>query len=449
MTRVHTMISTTIAIVFATLIASCGAPATTTAPASSEKPTAAPVAAAPAATAAPAQASAGKQITVSTGWGAAEMQADMAAAVKEFTAKTGIDVKVSTGNVEEFKQSIRTYLASDTPPDVLGWNAGNRARFFIDKGLILPVTDVFKTPLANQFSPGFEKLAQGKDGQYYFVPTLTNWWGIYYRPSVFQKAGVQAPITTWNGLLDACDKFRAAGITPITIGTKAAWPAAGWFDYINMRTNGPEFHIKLTDGEVAYNSPEVKETFQHWRELLDHKCFIENAESLEWEDAAKPLANGEAAMYLMGSFITEAIPDDVEKDLDFFQFPKINDVPVGEDAPTDGYFASAKSTNPEGAKAFLAYIGSQGYQERAARELKRLAANKNVPLDVYVPAAQRGIKMIQSADFVTQFYDRDTTPEMAEKGMAAFIQFMNSPDDVDAILNALDQERQRIFATGS
>src|SRR5262245_62586825 len=46
---------------------------------------------------------------------------------------------------------------------------------------------------------------------------------------------------------DLCDTLSAAGITPITIGTKDVWPAAAWFDYIDMRLNGPEFHISLMD----------------------------------------------------------------------------------------------------------------------------------------------------------------------------------------------------------
>lgn len=440
---VHTHKSSLVAtvIVFvAMLIAACGTPTTSTAPAS----TAAPADSASAAT--PAAASTGGQITISTGMTNPELQKQMDETVAAFKTDTGITAQVNAINSEEYKQAIRTYLASNDPPDVLSWNAGNRARFFIDKGLILPITDMFTSDLADVYSPGFQKLAQGKDGEYYFVPTTYNWWAIYYRPSIFEKAGVKAPIETWDDLLSACDTFRAAGIAPITIGTKSPWPAAGWFDYINMRTNGPEFHVTLTDGEAAYNSPEVKETFKHWNELLEHKCFIENPESMEWEDALKPLVNGEAAMYLMGSFITEAYPDEQENDLDFFRFPMINDVPVGEDAPTDGFFASAKTKNPDGAKAFLSYVGSREYQEQAARNLKRLATNKDVPLDIYVPAAQQGIRMIQSADYVAQFYDRDTTPEMAEKGMAAFVQFMNNPGDVDMILDALDQERQRIFA---
>ena len=44
-----------------------------------------------------------------------------------------------------------------------------------------------------------------------------------------------------------------------------------------------------------------------------------------------------------------------------------------------------------------------------------------------------------------QFYDRDTTPEMAKVGMQGFQDFMLNPDDVDEILDELEEERARIF----
>src|SRR5574341_1717920 len=37
---------------------------------------------------------------------------------------------------EDFKQALRAYLTAEPSPDVLTWFAGNRARFFIDRGLI-------------------------------------------------------------------------------------------------------------------------------------------------------------------------------------------------------------------------------------------------------------------------------------------------------------------------
>ena len=58
-------------------------------------------------------------------------------------------------------------------------------------------------------------------------------------------------------------------------------------------------------------------------------------------------------MYLMGQFILDEVPEEVAPDVDFFQFPIIDpSVPIGEDAPTDGYFIANAAQNPEGAKEF-------------------------------------------------------------------------------------------------
>jgi hypothetical protein len=56
------------------------------------------------------------------------------------------------------------------------------------------------------------------------------------------------------------------------------------------------------------------------------------------------------------------------------------------------------------------------------------------------------LELIQRADFVAQFYDRDTTPEMADEGMNAMMEFWDNPDNIDEILSRLEATRQEVFA---
>jgi len=347
---------------------------------------------------------------------------------------------------EDFKQAIRAYLTADPAPDVLTWFAGNRTRFFIDKGLVMDITAMWDENKFNDvYAPGFQALASYKDKKY-FLPTAYYWWAIYYRPSLFEQAGVAKPPETWDELLTACDQLNAAGITPITIGARFRWPAAAWFDYINMRLNGPQFHIDLTDLKVPYTDPKVKGVFEKWKELIDHKCFIEDPAAYDWQEALPLMTEGKAAMYLMGQFVVDSYPDEMENDLDFFRFPIIDpNMPIGEDAPTDGFFLAATARNPEGAQAFLAYLGSQEVQQKAFAELGRLPTRTDVDISQATPATQKGIQLIQSADFVAQFYDRDTTPPMAEAGMDGFMRFWDNPSQIDQILADLEAERLRIL----
>jgi len=54
--------------------------------------------------------------------------------------------------------------------------------------------------------------------------------------------------------------------------------------------------------------------------------------------------------------------------------------------------------------------------------------------------------MIGTADLVMQFYDRDTTPEMADVGMNGFMTFWDDPSSVDGVLEELESTRQEVFA---
>ncbi len=358
-------------------------------------------------------------------------------------------VQLSSVNHEDFKQAIRAYLVADPAPDVMTWFAGNRARFFIDKGLILDISDLWEEQGWNeQFPKGFRAMSE-VDGKAYFVPLEWYWWAVFYRTSIFEEHGITPP-ETWDEMLAACDTLSDAGIIPIAIGTKYRWTAAAWFDYINMRLNGPEFHLDLMLGKESYDDPRVKNVFVKWRELFDHNCFIEDAAAYSWQEGLVPFNQGEAAMYLMGVFINDEAAEEIRDDIDFFRFPIIDPaMPIGEDAPTDGYFMSVNALNVEGGKEFLAFLGSAEAQTLVVTELGRMAVNPDVDPALFTPMQQKGLELIKGADLVVQFYDRDTTPEMADLGMNAMMAFWDDPYNealLDQLLADLEVARQEIFA---
>lgn len=356
-----------------------------------------------------------------------------------------IEVKVNTTAHEEFKKGIRIWLASDSPPDFITWFAGNRAMFFIDKGLIMDITDVWEEAgLFEKFPKAFQSISF-KDGKAYFLPDTYYWWAVYYRKSIFEKFNLSEP-KTWEEFMKVCATLKENGIIPITIGTKYRWTAAGWFDYMNMRINGPEFHMDLMFGKVPYNDPRVLKVFETWRQLLDNGYFLENAASYSWQEAVQFMVRGEAAMYLMGQFILDSVPDDMEDDMDFFQFPVIDpSVPLGEDAPTDGYMIPKKAKNVEAAKKLLKFLASPEAQQIEVEKTGRVVTNIEIPMNLYPAPTQKGIKMMQGVDALAQFYDRDTTPEMADKGMDGFMEWWYKPDNIEQILERLEKDRQRIF----
>lgn len=378
--------------------------------------------------------------------GAREADEALVALFKE--QNPDLNLEHSITDHEAFKQAIRAFLVADPAPDALTWFAGNRMQFFVDRGLAADLTPLFEREgWYDSYAPGFVALATGAGSEsQYFVPTSYYWWAMYFRQSILDANGLTPP-ETWDDLLAACDTLNAAGIIPITIGTKAPWTAAAWFDFLNMRINGPEFHRDLMLLKESYTDERVVAVFDHWRQLYEHNCFIPDSAAYEWQDALDFMNRGEAAMYLMGGFITDSVPDDVESDFDFVRFPIINpEMPIGIDAPTDGYFMSSNSQNVEGGFDFLAFLGSKEAQQYAADELGRLPTRTDVDVTNFTAAQQKGIGLVQEADLVLQFYDRDTTPEMAEAGLNAFAEFISDPMNADVadILQNLEADRVRI-----
>ncbi len=353
-----------------------------------------------------------------------------------------VEVEFNTYDHESYKTSIRNWLTSE-PPDVVNWFAGERLNTFVSRGLIEDISDVWD---ANNMHDDFPS-SRGPitfDGKQYAVPWAYYQWGVYYRKDLFEKYGIAVP-TTWDEFLKACATLKSNGITPITIGTKHYWTAAGWFDYLNFRINGMDFHRELLAGNASYTDQRVKDVFAKWRELLDPGYFIENHTSYSWQEAIPALLQGKAAMYLIGNFVVWGMAAEDLAKIDYFQFPTINpNLPKFEDAPTEIVAIPKGAKNKANAKKFMAFIGRADVQSKLNSAMSMLPPNTKAK-----PKPDRfleiGAKVLASAAATAQFYDRDSKPEMATEGMKGFQEYMDKPDRLDKILTRLDKSRKRIF----
>jgi len=346
---------------------------------------------------------------------------------------------------EGYKTSIRNFLTAGAP-DVANWYAGNRMLPYVNANLFMPVDDVWADNGLNE-SLASAAASMTIDGHKWGVPYTYYQWGVYYRKDIFDKLGIAAP-TNWAEFMAAGKTLNDNGITPITIGTKYLWTAAGVFDYLDLRTNGYDFHMALTKGEIPWTDQRVRDTFGHWKELLDAGFFIDNHAAYSWQEALAPMVQGDAAMYVMGNFAVAPLREAglTNDQLGFFQFPVINpDVPLAEEAPTDTIHIPANATNVAEAKLFLAYMARAEVQTMVNETLGQLPINNasTVGDDKFL---QAGYNMLSSTDGgIAQFFDRDAPAEMAKAGMQGFQEFMVKPDRLDAILDQLEKVRGHAY----
>ena len=371
--------------------------------------------------------------------------------IKKFEAENpDVTVEWNLFDHEGYKQSIRNFLNTN-PPDVANWYAGNRMRPFVKAGLFEDVSDIWAQgggwndgELSTSMAHAQKSMTIG--GRQWGVPYTYYQWGVYYRKDIFEKLGIAVP-KTFDEFVAACAKLKENGVTPITIGSKYLWTTAGVFDYLDLRVNGYEFHMDLTNGKIPYTDPRVNAVFDAWDRLVKPGYFIENHAAYSWQEALTPMVKGEAAMYVMGNFAVAPLREAglTDDQLGFFQFPEITPgLPMAEEAPTDTVHIPSKAKNKTDAKRFLIFMARADVQEEVNKILGQLPINSGsaVADDKFLKA---GNEMLNNAYAMAQFYDRDAPAEMASEGMKGFQEYMVKPERRQKILERLEKTRQRVY----
>ena len=102
-----------------------------------------------------------------------------------------IEVQLTIYDHERFKSAIRLFLMFDAP-DVVTWYAGNRMRFFVDRGLFENISDVWEANgLKDTMASSLASMSV--DDKQYGVPYTYYQWGIYYRKDLFEQHSVEVP----------------------------------------------------------------------------------------------------------------------------------------------------------------------------------------------------------------------------------------------------------------
>ena len=356
-------------------------------------------------------------------------------------ANSGLTVKINTVDHNTFQENINNYLPG-APDDVFTWFSGYRMRFFASKGLAGDVTDVWSG--LSGMSDALKKASTGDDGKQYFIPSTYYPWAVFYRKSVFAEKGYQVPKTLDN-LKTLGAQMQKDGLTPIAFADKDGWPAMGTFDYLNMRTNGYQFHIDLCAHKEAWNSPQVTEVFDTWKQLREYQDPA--ALGLTWQEAAQKLGKKQAGMYLLGSFVTQQFTDKaVLDDVDFFPFPEVKTEGTDAvEAPIDGLMLSKRGAQNQAAKDMLAFLGT-GAGQGAYNKIdpSNIMTAKDADTSGYSEFIKKLAGVIGEAKNISQFFDRDALPAMASNVMIPTLQSFTKSGSVD--LASVEKQAKSLYA---
>ena len=198
-------------------------------------------------------------------------------------------------------------------------------------------------------------------------------------------------------------------------------------------------------GAIPYTDPRVARVFEHWRALVSMGCFSRNHASSSWQESQALIYTGKAAMMLIGNFIVANFPPEIREQMDFVPFPVMRgEVGRFEDAPVNTLHIPARARNKEDARRFLAYVLRADVQEALNKATLQIPVNLRsaVGADRFIV---QGRDLLARADGLAQYFDRDTSEDLANIAMKGFQEFMLYPDRLDAILANIERARSRIY----
>lgn len=362
--------------------------------------------------------------------------------ISEFSAANP-DVQVTHHGYpqEQYKRDFASRLRSGKV-DLAFWYAGERLRDAVDAKLLVPLdAETVALLRKKKFYPA---TIEGTriEGEVYGFPMYYYPWGFVYRKSLFKRLDLHPP-GTWDEFLRACERLSAAGIAPLGLGAASGWPAAGWFDYFNLRINGLDFHRKLLRGEIPFTDPRVRHVFDTWGGLLRKGYFLKATIDQEAERVLPYLYRNHVGMMLMGSFVAAKFPEAIADDFGFFAFPSITpDMPAYEDAPLDVLILPARSANPRARKRFLTFLAESGASRHIAEADQTLSAQADAPQAAILlgaPARQ----VLANAAGLSSFFDREARLELVAPVFEGLRQFLKPPHDTDLAVTTIERLRQR------
>ncbi|WP_417812640.1 ABC transporter substrate-binding protein [Thalassospira alkalitolerans] len=364
--------------------------------------------------------------------------------------KLDIEIIENYSPPKQYEVQLPVQLSSSTPPDIYAYWAGGRSQFQAATGKIRAMNDVWDN-IKDNFPEGVQATSTEPDGNIYTIPTNFQPNVVWYNKRVFAEHNLSIP-QTYDELLDVAATLKEAGVTPFLLGSKSGWEPLLWFDYFVLRVAGSDFRTGLMAGTESYLDPRVIEAMELWQDLLEKEYFNDRTASLGWQEMATRFISGEGAMEIMGTWtVGNFISGGMEPgtDFDVFEFPQIKEgIEMAVEGVVEGWAASGAGENTENAVAMLQCITEREPQELFSRQAQRMAANKDVPVEIYEPASfqptiEKFHDMLESP--FHQNLEMATHPGVTEVAKRELPRFLAYPDQYMTVLEQLENRRKDVF----
>lgn len=360
--------------------------------------------------------------------------------IQDLFNETHDDIHLTINSPNEAMTILKTRFVREDYPDVVAIGGDINYSGFLDAGLF---ENLEGASVLDKVKEGYLDIEKNlefipMDGEY-AVPYVANAAGILYNRTLFQQHGWTVP-QTWDEFCELCETISQAGIQPLYAGYKDTWTTLAPWNALAVELADPDICQKVNRGEAKF-AQAYDETATHIKEML---AYIQpNPAAYGYSDAATAFANGESAMWAIGSYAIPQIKS-VNPDMEIGSF-----VMPGTENAEDRWLNSGidlqfcimkDSPNKEAAMEVIELLCQDNVMDLYLADQGGISCLKG---DFAIPEELGDMKEFIEAGKVRDFHDHYYPSEMAADALIQTYLLDNSDNAKEKFLKKFDTEWQR------
>ncbi|MEN1988914.1 ABC transporter substrate-binding protein [Paenibacillus hubeiensis] len=346
------------------------------------------------------------------------------------------DIQVTQINPPDAETVLKTRVVKNDVPDIMAMGATDTYSILAQSGIFADLTN---SPLLETIDPNYIQMLKDVTGmdKVTGIPYATNANGIMYNKTLFKETGLDVP-KTWDELIATAQKIKDAGKIPFYFTYKDDWQTNLPFNALAPNLVGIDFFLERRENKVTF-----KEKYQEVAEKQLRLMNYGHGDNFGkgYSDGNRAFANGEAYMYIQGTWaISEIRKANPNVDIGFFPFPTGNDPSqIKLVNGIDSLFTiSADTPHKEQAEQFIAFLLKPENIGKYIDEQTLFSAVKGVKQDD--PAVQELMPYIEQGR-VIDFADHYIP---AAVQLNSIVQSFLQNQDIDRYLDTLDKEWDKV-----
>ena len=287
--------------------------------------------------------------------------------IDEWSAESGIEVKVETLPLEAMRTVLQTQLRSGDGPDVFAWGSGpSFGGALAEAGLVKDLTAAYEEHDWQVYD--FAKERVTVDGKVYGIPGEAETIGLFYNKEIFSELGLEEP-QSLEDVEAASEAARKAGVTPMAVGDKEGWEGGHLLSMALSSAIGSDGMEALLNGERKWNSPEVVEALSLWKGFDEKGYLPESPTSVDYDTSTSLFYSGKAAMIPTGSWLVAEIEDNADFEVGYVPFPSSDGPGIFTGGLGSGPYVSANTDNEDAALEFMDFLASEEHAQWVVENL--------------------------------------------------------------------------------